>query len=239
VGGLFTLFAILSSNVDQGSSGKRTTDPNIVSGIVVAYQNLPRGMVIPENAVGFAYVPINVVTNSAYTDPADVVGLAVRSDIPRGGFIYEHNVYRNVRQVGSPVGTPQPTMHSPFPTVERIVISRPDAVEFALELSPQVNVPAGVSPGDSVDIVATTSQQDISLVTTKPISHDAIVTRRTEVQLVLLVSPQESLQLSNSVAQGDQITIMGRAVGDPNIGSAPEINLALILQNQATPTPAP
>lgn len=124
------------------SSGGQSVE-NMVD-IVIAVQDLPRGLKIPEDGVGLQPWPVNALPseNIYFTDTAEVVGQIARTDLVRGAPILQRQVVedlRDIAQEGSDVAAILPP---------GLV-----AVSLPLDLSGVGQVAYGIQDGDYVDVI--------------------------------------------------------------------------------------
>lgn len=117
--------------------------------IVVAIQNLPRGIVIPEDGVGIVDWPVDALPEPGNYFRADqirdVVGRIARTDIPRGAPILGRHVVDNLADI-SATGS----------DAAAVMTTRPPgtvAVSIPLDPSGVGQVAYAVQDGDYVDVI--------------------------------------------------------------------------------------
>jgi Flp pilus assembly protein CpaB len=112
--------------------------------IVIAVQDLPRGLKIPEDGVGLQPWPASALPAEVgyFTDTAEVVGQIARTDLVRGAPILQRQVVedlRDIAQEGSDIAAILPP---------GLV-----AVSLPLDLSGVGQVAYGIQDGDYVDVI--------------------------------------------------------------------------------------
>jgi Flp pilus assembly protein CpaB len=117
--------------------------------IVVAIQDLPRGLKIPENGVGIVDWPKDALPEEGNyfkaTEITDVIGLYARTDIPRGAPILVRHVVQDLADI-SAVGSDAAAVMNSRP---------PGTVAVAIPLDPSGVGQAAyaIQDGDSVDVI--------------------------------------------------------------------------------------
>lgn len=113
--------------------------------IIVAIQDLPRGIKIPEDGVAIVDWPEDMLEAGSYFQGGDirmVIGKIARTDIPRGTPILRRHVVDDLAEI-SAVGSDAAAIMSPG-TV---------AVSIPLDLSGVGQVAFGIQDGDYVDVI--------------------------------------------------------------------------------------
>ena len=79
-------FFVLSGGIGGGSEPELTPVPTPIgeAEIVIAAQHIPRGSIIPPEAVIVSPYPADYKVETMLDDPAQVIGLRARMDIGRG-----------------------------------------------------------------------------------------------------------------------------------------------------------
>jgi len=133
---------------EGGQAGPQVT--NLVE-IVVAIQDLPRGIVIPQDGVGTQLWPQEALPepgNYFLADQiGDVVGRIARTDIYRGSPILARQIVENLYEV-SRTGSDAAAIMNGLPTDQPWV-----AVSIPLDPSGVGQAAFGIQDGDSVDVI--------------------------------------------------------------------------------------
>jgi len=116
--------------------------PSSMTEVVVAVQNIPRGMRITEdiNAMALQSWPEDTVPEGAVTDLEAIYGRIARVDIVRGMPILEDMLTEETGDLGA-VGS-DPALHIP-----------PDKVAYALPVARYSSIAWALRPGDHVDVI--------------------------------------------------------------------------------------
>jgi len=123
-------------------SGPSPTPIEIVE-VVIAIQDIPRGLTIPPNAVAIRQFPLDLVQEwgpSVLSDPEVVIGQRARTDIVRFQPILSNMVVEDPTALAS-VGS------------DLAAILPPNRVAVALPIDRITSVAYGIQPGDRVDII--------------------------------------------------------------------------------------
>ncbi|MBN1562226.1 MAG: hypothetical protein JXA10_00175 [Anaerolineae bacterium] len=205
--------------------------------IVVAVQDLPRGIKIPENGVGIAEWPVNALPeegNFFYADQllqGEVVGLYTRTDIPRGAPILVRHVVPDLAEISAVGSDAAAIMNSQPPGTVAIAIP--------LDISGIGQVAYGIQDGDYVDVILsflfvdvdptfqTRMPNNVSLITrleTGELSIGAPSQGRTEASTLspegVLIGPSEESQRPRLVTQRTVTNAWVIHVGDFPAGGA-------------------
>jgi Flp pilus assembly protein CpaB len=112
--------------------------------IVIAIQDLPRGLKIPEDGVGLQPWPERALPEpgSYFTDPNEVIGLIARTDLFRGAPILRRQIVEDLRDIAKEGS-------------DAAAILPPGLVGVAvpLDLSGVGQVAYGIQDGDYVDVI--------------------------------------------------------------------------------------
>ena len=110
--------------------------------VVIAIQDIPRGLTIPPNVVAIRQYPLELVQEwgaTVLSDSEDVIGQRARTDIARFQPIFS-NMVVELPSILANVGS------------DMAVILPPEQVSITLYI-PSGQLPQGLQPGDSVDII--------------------------------------------------------------------------------------
>lgn len=134
---------------DQGGEPIQAAPTQDLVQIVVAIQDLPRGIKIPEDGVGLQFWPRDALLEPENYFVADrmpeVIGQIARTDIPRGAPVLVRQVVRDLADISS-TGSDAAAM----------MVNRPPgtvAVSIPLDPSGIGQVAFGIQDGDSVDVI--------------------------------------------------------------------------------------
>jgi Flp pilus assembly protein CpaB len=124
-----------------GGEPASTLPPVVYAKIVVAAQEIPRGLAIPENGIIVREWPLAAFPSYGTSEPADVVGKIARTFIPRESPILLTQVVDNLTQL--PLGERGSDAAAVLP---------PGLVAIALPIDRLVNVAHAPKSGDYVDV---------------------------------------------------------------------------------------
>jgi serine/threonine protein kinase len=220
--------------------------------VLVAIQDLPRGIHLNETMVAVKLLPADVVPPYSYrADQKErVMGMVARVDIARGSLLLQHQLYWDTRWQG-PTPVPAnnlymyPSLNAteqieiPFSQQEQMVAAPSDKVEFTINITRQIKFPDGLAPGDRVDIWATRSDGDIFNTDIELIAWLATIGNRSASQLTVIMSINESLTLSDSIVNGDLVTLVIRPLFIESANTIPDVIVSrdTILDQLGIPTP--
>jgi pilus assembly protein CpaB len=108
--------------------------------VVVAIQDIPRGVVIRPDMVEISFVPEDVAPVRAITDPAEVIGQIARTDIFREQVVLDSLVVPDLSQIGS-IGS------------DAAALLEPGRVAVSLPIDAVTSVAYALQPGDRVDVI--------------------------------------------------------------------------------------
>lgn len=133
----------------DAADAEPTVPPIETVQIVVAIQDLPRGITIPEDGVGIQIWPVDALPEPGNYFRADqiidVVGRIARTDIPRGAPILARQVVDNLADISAEGSDAAAVMgNMPQGTV---------AIAIPLDPSGIGQVAYGIQDGDSVDVI--------------------------------------------------------------------------------------
>jgi len=132
----------------QGDTQVTPIVRNMVN-IVIAIQDLPRGLTIPEDGVAVQPWPEDSLpeTGNYFVDPGEVVGRIARTDIFRGAPILGRQVVDNLYEVAQ-TGSDAAALMAGLPADRSWV-----AVSVPLDPTGIGQVAYGLQPGDYVDVI--------------------------------------------------------------------------------------
>lgn len=114
-----------------------TVTPSIF--IVVAIQDIPRGVIIRPDMVTDRTYPAEFAPQSAFTSVNDVIGLIASTDIVREEVILARKLVQDYNSLGSRGS-------------DVAAVIEPGRVGITLQLAIE-NIPQGIAPGDYVDLI--------------------------------------------------------------------------------------
>ncbi|MBX3062553.1 MAG: Flp pilus assembly protein CpaB [Anaerolineae bacterium] len=134
---------------DQGGTGGQTQQqqgptptPIAFTEIVIAIQELPRGIVIPENGVITRLWPLDSFPSYGIQDPRDVIGKIARTDIAREAPVLQTQLVDNLFDLGlSGRGS------------DAAAVIPPGKVAIAVPVDRLTNVAHAPKSGDRVDVL--------------------------------------------------------------------------------------
>lgn len=116
--------------------------------VLIASNNLTRGMVIAEEHIQSASWPVSQLPPAYYTDPAQVLGYIVRVDIPQGMPLMPSMLARSAEALGA-IGS------------DASLTIPPGKRAFAIPMDLLGSVAWTIQPGDHVDVLASWSISDL------------------------------------------------------------------------------
>lgn len=122
------------------SSEQETVEPVVLVEVVVAVQDIRRGVVIRPDMIDTTFLPDDVAPLRAITDPAEVVGEIARTDIFREMVILDSLVVPDLSQIGS-IGS------------DAAALLEPGRVAVSLPIDAVTSVAYALQPGDRVDVI--------------------------------------------------------------------------------------
>ncbi|MCA9915047.1 MAG: hypothetical protein KC496_16950, partial [Anaerolineae bacterium] len=108
--------------------------------VVVAVQDIPRGVVIRPDMIDTTFLPDDVAPLRAITDPTEIVGQIARTDIFREMVILDSLVVPDLSQIGS-YGS------------DAAALLEPGRVAVSLPIDAVTSVAYALQPGDRVDVI--------------------------------------------------------------------------------------
>ncbi|MCC7209782.1 MAG: hypothetical protein IT323_20920 [Anaerolineae bacterium] len=117
-----------------------TPTPIFYTRVLVAQQEIPRGMVIPEDAVVVRDWPVESAPVYALSDPGDAIGFIARSDIPRESPILSTQLVENLSQIARRGS-------------DAAAVIPPGLVAVAVPIDRLTNVAMAPKSGDYVDVI--------------------------------------------------------------------------------------
>ncbi len=122
-------------------AGGPTATPIVMTQIVVAIQELPRGITIPESgAVDLRPWPANAVPENAETDVRNVIGRIARTDIAREQPVLSTLIVENLRQIAASGS-------------EAAAVIPQGLRAIAVPMDRLTGVAYGIQDGDYVDVI--------------------------------------------------------------------------------------
>ena len=118
--------------------------------IVIAVQDIPRGVAIAPNAVALVPYPEEAAPNQSFTDPEDVIGRIARTDIYREQPILQNIIIDDLVGLGN-VGS------------DAAAILPTNRVAIAVPMDRLTSVAYAIQPGDRVDIIVSMLFVDVDL----------------------------------------------------------------------------
>ncbi|MCS6869895.1 MAG: SAF domain-containing protein [Anaerolineae bacterium] len=145
--------AVLLLLQDQGATPSPSENPIVIqepqftpippvefAEIVIALQELPRGIVIPEDGVGLRPWPKEFVPANSITDTRDVIGRIARTDIAREAPVLSTQIVDNISQIAS-AGS------------DAAAVLPNGLVAIAMPIDRLTNVAHAPMSGDTVDVI--------------------------------------------------------------------------------------
>jgi len=172
-----------------------TPTPMNTREIVIAVQKLPRGLRITEDleALQIQPWPVDALPAGTFSQPEQVYGSIVRTEIPRGMPVLETMVTQDVDEVGE--------------TGSDAALTIPEnRVAYALPVARYSSVAWGVKPGDHVDVLLSFLMVDLDQEYQSPLPNNA----------ECLSFPDEGEGEEEGAQQECTISLMGRLETLPN-----------------------
>jgi len=130
-----TLTAIASAASDQP-----TEEPIQFVEVVIAIQDIPRGVVVRPDMIEVSFVPEDVAPDRAITNPEEIIGQIARTDIFREQIVLDSVVVPDLSQIGS-IGS------------DAAALLEPGRVAVSLPIDAVTSVSYALQPGDRVDVI--------------------------------------------------------------------------------------
>ncbi|MCS7283580.1 MAG: Flp pilus assembly protein CpaB [Anaerolineae bacterium] len=146
--GLALILGVLLLRSPRGGQGETPTEVPQSVKILIAANNLPRGMQIASEHILTQDWPVNLLPPVYYTDPAQVIGYFVRTDIPQGMPIMPSMLAPSAEAIGA-TGSLAALQVPEGQRAVAIPIDLLGAVAWAIQ------------PGDHVDVLASWVIQDL------------------------------------------------------------------------------
>lgn len=173
---------------DGGGAGVGAGQEQIVENmvdIVIAIQDLPRGLKIPEGGVGVQPWPERALPEpgSYFTDPNEVIGMVARTDLFRGAPVLRRQVVQDLRDVAADGS-------------DAAAILPPGTVAIALPLDPSGigQVAYGIQDGDSVDVLLSFLFIDVDETFQTRLPNNVSVITRLETGELSIGAPRQGRQ---------------------------------------------
>jgi len=186
--------------VGDGGEGAPPAQPIIeYENIVVALQDMSRGMVIPENGVGIMPWPKDALPEASnyFTELDDVVGKVARTDIFRGSPVLQRYVVDNLYEVAR-TGSDAAAILNALPNDRNWV-----AVSIPLDPSGVGQVAYGIRDGDFVDVILSFLFVDVDPdFQTRLPNNISIITRMETGELVIGAPRQGRTEASTLTPEG-------------------------------------
>jgi len=132
---------VVQNNTDNSPTPVLPTPTPIdFTEVVIAVQDIPRGVTIQPNMVSLINFPTASVPFGAFDNPEDVIGRIARADIAREQHILTSLVVDDFTAL-SPVGS------------DAAAVLPPNLVAIALPMDRQTSVAFAIQPGDRVDVI--------------------------------------------------------------------------------------
>lgn len=135
-----TQVTVVARNNDDDSTAVPTATPFEKIQVVIAQQDLPRGIRIPPNAIGYAEIPLALAPFNVITDVEAVVGQIARTDIFREQPILSNLLVEDLTGIGR-VGS------------DAAAILPSNLVAVAIPMDRLSSVAYAVQDGDYVDLI--------------------------------------------------------------------------------------
>lgn len=129
-----------NTRVPAGETDEPTPTATPQTVIVVAIQDIPRGIVITPDMVADKPVPAEFAPTSAFTSVDDVIGLIAATDIVREEVLLARKLVQDFNSLGS-VGS------------AAAAVLEPGRVAIAVPMDRLTSVAYAIQPGDHVDII--------------------------------------------------------------------------------------
>lgn len=128
---------------DDDATPIPTQEPIVVSEVVIAIQDIPRGLPIAENMVSVVTMPEQFAPFSAFVRVEDVIGKIARTDIAREEIIIQGKVVENLVELANSgaVGS------------DAAAVLPSNRVMVAVPMDRLTSVAYAIQPGDRVDVI--------------------------------------------------------------------------------------
>lgn len=184
--------------------------------IVIAVQDLPRGLKIPEDGIGLQPWPERALPEpgSYFTDPAEVVGMIARTDLFRGAPVLRRQIVADLRDIAA-TGSDAAAI---LPVGLR-------AISVPLDLSGVGSVAYGIQDGDFVDVILSFLFIDVDEEFQTRMPNNISIITTLETGELTIGAPRQGRQEPNALSP------QGVLVSPSEPNQRPRLSTALTIEN--------